>query len=306
MGCAATSTRGSAGISRAITHLLLVAARQRRGQRGRAAAADVVLLEQAGGALAHARRSAASRAATARACGTRAGRGSRRGELEDEPAALAVLGDVRDAGGGPSPRAPASRHVVARRPTIEPASTVRRPVIASIELALAVAVDAGEADDLARAHRQRDAAHRGQPAVVAHVRGRGPRARGSFGARRRLLDAQQHVAADHQPRQRSSVAPSVGHRVDLLAAPQHGDAVGDVEHLVELVRDEDDRRCRRPSAPAQHAEQVLRLLRGEHGGRLVEHEHPARRGTARAGSPRAAACRRRGPRPRASGSTARP
>ena len=69
-----------------------------------------------------------------------------------------------------------------------------------------------------------------------------------------------------------SVAPSVGHRVDLLAAPQDGHAVGDVEHLVELVRDEDDRRALGRQR-AQDAEQVLRLLGGEHRGRLVEHEH---------------------------------
>ena len=49
---------------------------------------------------------------------------------------------------------------------------------------------------------------------------------------RPLVDAQQHVAADHQARE-ALLGRALGrHRVDLLAAPQHGDAVGDLEHLV--------------------------------------------------------------------------
>ena len=87
-----------------------------------------------------------------------------------------------------------------------------------------------------------------------------------------LVDLQQHVAADHQRGQRALGRALGRHRVDLLAAPQDGHAVGDVEHLVELVRDEDDRRAALRQR-AQHLEQVLRLLGGEHGGRLVEHQH---------------------------------
>ena len=118
---------------------------------------------------------------------------------------------------------------------------------------------------------KRDVAHGGQAAVVAgreaaHLEQR--LARRVLG----LLDAQQHVAADHQPRQRALGGALGRHGVDLLAAPQHRHAVGDVEHLVELVRDEDDRRALGRQR-AQDAEQVLRLLRGEHRGRLVEHEH---------------------------------
>ena len=45
-----------------------------------------------------------------------------------------------------------------------------------------------------------------------------------------------------------------------------------VEHLVELVGDEHDRRALRLQL-AQDPEEVLRLLRGQHRGRLVEHEH---------------------------------
>ena len=139
------------------------------------------------------------------------------------------------------------------------------------QLALPVGVDAGQADDLAGPHLQVEAAHGGQAAVVDHVQVSHLEhrlARRVLG----LVDPQQHVATDHQ-RGQAALGGALGrHRVDPLAAPQDGHAVGDVEHLVELVRDEDDRRPARRQR-AQHLEQVLRLLRGEHGGRLVEHQH---------------------------------
>ena len=60
--------------------------------------------------------------------------------------------------------------------------------------------------------------------------------------------------------------------VDRPAAAEHGHAIGDRLHLVELVRDEDDglafvrHRAQRP-------EERLGLLRREHGGRLVHDQH---------------------------------
>ena len=58
---------------------------------------------------------------------------------------------------------------------------------------------------------------------------------------------------------------------DELARAQHEDAVGDAQHLMELVRDEDDREafCREL---LQCREQALTFLRGQHRGRLVEDE----------------------------------
>ena len=69
------------------------------------------------------------------------------------------------------------------------------------------------------------------------------------------------------------VASAVGDGADRPPAAQHGDAIGDRHHLVELVRDEDD------GAPlgrhrAKGDEERLGLLRGEHRGRLVEDEDP--------------------------------
>ena len=67
------------------------------------------------------------------------------------------------------------------------------------------------------------------------------------------------------------MAPRCRQRLDELAAPKDGDAVGDLEHLVELVADEDDRQ---PLARerAEDPEQLTGLLRREHGRWLVEDE----------------------------------
>ena len=62
------------------------------------------------------------------------------------------------------------------------------------------------------------------------------------------------------------------HGLDLLAAPQHGDPVGDLEHLVQLVADEDDRLAVGPQAARRSSNSSRRLLRRQHGGRLVEDE----------------------------------
>ena len=67
----------------------------------------------------------------------------------------------------------------------------------------------------------------------------------------------------------SSVAPSRGTVSIFLPAPQHRDPVGDLEHLVQLVADEDDRRAALLQA-LDDSEQLARLLRRQHGGRLVE------------------------------------
>ena len=58
---------------------------------------------------------------------------------------------------------------------------------------------------------------------------------------------------------------------DDPAAAQHHDAVGDGEHLAELVGDEDDRLALVDQA-AHDAEEVVDLARGEHRGGLVEDE----------------------------------
>ena len=69
----------------------------------------------------------------------------------------------------------------------------------------------------------------------------------------------------------SSVAPSRGTVSIVLPRRRTVIAVGDVEHLVELVGDEDDRLALGLER-AQDREQLVRLLRRQHGRGLVEDE----------------------------------
>ena len=87
--------------------------------------------------------------------------------------------------------------------------------------------------------------------------------------RRALLDPEHDLAADHQLRQARLGRALARDGVDLLAAAEDADPVGDLEHLVQLVRDEDDRHPVGLEV-AEDLEQLERLLRREHGGRLVE------------------------------------
>ena len=64
---------------------------------------------------------------------------------------------------------------------------------------------------------------------------------------------------------------------DLSRVPpvlEHGDAIGDGEHLVEAVADEHDRATALAQAP-DHGEQALHLVLAQPGRRLVEHEECA-------------------------------
>ena len=83
---------------------------------------------------------------------------------------------------------------------------------------------------------------------------------------------EQDVTADHQPRHPSSVAPSVGTRRDDLPATQDRDPVGDLEHLVELVGDEDHGQAL-ANERAQDLEELARLLHSQDCRRLVEDQH---------------------------------
>ena len=138
------------------------------------------------------------------------------------------------------------------------------------ELALAVAGDAGDADDLARMDREgrvRDAQHaagvdHGEILDLEHRRA---------GRALALLDLQQHAPADHrlgELRRRGLGGHEGG---DHLAPAHHRDPVGDRHDLAQLVGDQDDRLALRLQRP-QQLEQGIGLGRGQHRGRLVEDE----------------------------------
>jgi hypothetical protein len=180
---------------------------------------------------------------------------------------VAVLGDVADAGVEARAGIGAGELVAGHRDRAggRPAQAGDR----LDELGLAVAVDAGDADDLAGAGVQREPLDGLEPAVVgdvqvAHLEHRLLRVGGV------LLHAQEHLATHHEAGQALLGRALARHRLDGPAAPQHGDAVGDVEHLAELVGDEDDRRAHVVAERVQDPEEVGRLLRGQHRGGLVQ------------------------------------
>ena len=106
------------------------------------------------------------------------------------------------------------------------------------EFALAVAGDAGDADDLARAHLEVDAADGLDAAVAAareaaHLEPTSPVWRGGCGS----CDGS---SADHHLGELVPRHVLRQHRPDPAPVPQHGDPVGEREHLADLVRDEDE------------------------------------------------------------------
>ena len=116
-------------------------------------------------------------------------------------------------------------------------------MIASISSRLAVAVDARDGDDLARADLQRDAVDGRQAAVVvdAQVLDLEQRLAGVPGV---LLDAQHDVAADHHAwRASASSAPAVS--IVPIVLPRRSTVTRSATSStsMQLVGDEDDRRA---------------------------------------------------------------
>ena len=182
--------------------------------------------------------------------------------VEDEPLLVAVLGDVADAGvADVLHRPPGDRGLVQ-----QDLAGVGRPQADQRlrQLTLAVALDAGHAQDLAGADVEaRGRAASPSPRRPSTCRTGAPIS--TFG----LLQAEQHRPADHHLGE-LRLRRLGGRRLpDDRAAPQDGDPVGDLHDLVELVADEHDR------LPASRRlrrfdEQVLRLDRREHRRRLVQ------------------------------------
>ena len=85
------------------------------------------------------------------------------------------------------------------------------------------------------------------------------------------VDVQRHAAAHHHVRQGLLVGVLGLHIADVLALAEHRHAVGHVQHLVELVGD-DDKGLAVGLHVAHDGEQLVRLLRGQHGGGLIQNE----------------------------------
>ena len=188
------------------------------------------------------------------------------GGRADERGADAVLGDVAHpdlgeaAGGGVREPLPGHDHV--------PVVDSTQPGEHFGELGLSVARHAGDSEDLATANVEAHLAQRGQASRAA--RRHGAQLHDCFvGGCVPMLHRQLALLTRHQGRQLTRRHAGGGQRGDVLTIAQHGDPVADLEHLVELVGDEDDRPPGRHQL-AHHAEQLARLGGGEHGGGLVE------------------------------------
>ena len=109
------------------------------------------------------------------------------------------------------------------------------------QLALAVAVHARQAEHLAAAHGK---IHAVQHILAVLVPGaQAPHLQHVFRGVGRLavLAAFRHVVAHHHGGDLQRVHLLVAHGADVFALPQHGDAVGGLFHLFQLVGDEDHR-----------------------------------------------------------------
>src|SRR5439155_1193219 len=110
------------------------------------------------------------------------------------------------------------------------------------ELVLPVALDARHAHDLSAPHRQGEAAHGGQAAVVLDLEVRDLE-HGRAGTRGPLRHLEEHGPADHELRQLGDGRLRCHALAHHATTAHDGDAIGDVEYLAQLVRDEDDGRA---------------------------------------------------------------
>ena len=185
----------------------------------------------------------------------------------DAPVGLPVGGDQRDAGlrrrGRRQPR-----QVRLLAVEHEPAGASRaRPVEQVGDLLEPGPDQAGQADDLAVVHLEGDVAH-DRPAQPIDGDADLPL------RQVRVLDVGElgQLAADDHLDEGRLARLGGADRADQRAVAEDGDAIGDLAHLVQVVRDEEDGRpgCRRI---ADEREQHLDPLARKEHRRLVEHEH---------------------------------
>ena len=138
------------------------------------------------------------------------------------------------------------------------------------QLGLAVALDPGHAEDLAGGHLETDVVE--QDGAVGHQAHALQDQAGAGGAGRGLVDAQGDVVAHHESRELARRGGGIGGAHDGAAADD-GDRVRHLADLAQLVGDEDDGGARGPEV-AHDPHELVGLLGGEHGGGLVEDEHP--------------------------------
>ena len=183
--------------------------------------------------------------------------------VEDEALLVPVLGDVAHPGvADVEHRAPRDR-----RPLELDRAGCRRaqPDQGLRQLALPVALDAGHTQDLPRVDLETHAVQLPLAGEVLDPQDR------LADLHRRLLEPEQHGPAHHHLGQLRLGGLGGSCLADHSSPAEHRDPVRDLHDLVQLVADEHDRPPRFPEL-AEVAEQVLGLIGGEDGGRLVQDE----------------------------------
>src|SRR3954447_23108138 len=140
------------------------------------------------------------------------------------------------------------------------------------ELVLAVARNAGDAQDLAGTDLEVDGVDDLGTPVVLDREALDPKAR-IGGMRVAPIGDERDPAPDHELREVRFVRLGRDALADDAAASDDGDPVRDLEDLVQLVADEDDA-VAFLGQPPQDLEDLLGLLRGQDRGRLVEDKDP--------------------------------
>ena len=124
--------------------------------------------------------------------------------------------------------------------------------------------DAGEPDDLAGVDVEVDPVH----VATAQAADREHRST-DFG--RLAVGGDLDVVTDDQLDEAHVIELGDGHRRHQLPVAQHRDTIGELEHLVEVVRDVDDRHAPLLQA-VDDLEQSMDVVARQRGRRLVEHE----------------------------------
>ena len=139
----------------------------------------------------------------------------------------------------------------------------------SEKLGLAVAGNARDADDLAGPGREVDITQR----LAVQPGGRHGKSRDpehlAFRVVRRIGADLADLAADHEGCDLAGAAGAGIDGGDHAPGPQDRGAAAETAHLLQLVGDVEDRAAL-GREPVERREQMLGLLRREHGGRLVE------------------------------------
>ena len=135
---------------------------------------------------------------------------------------------------------------------------------------MSAACNARDAEDFAAVGDKADVVQLGHTlAVPAGQPGdRQPRLRID---RLRSVNIQRNLASDHHFGQLAFIGFRCLDRRDMLSFAQDRDHIGDFHHLIQLMRDDDDRLAVLFHR-AKYLKQLLRLLRRQHCGRLVQNQ----------------------------------